>query len=910
MRIRSFAVVFLGATFFGTSLAHADVEYAPGQRGNVGSWLVLGPYRPAPAEVKPEARPTFGTAFGSRILKKDSVSEQVPIAWRIAHAQNGSIDLAKELETSENNQTAYASTVLRVARAGTYWLVASADDGIAVYLDGALVQARTGRQTFREDNELVSLTLPAGEHVLTVKLQQDNAGWAFHARLLNADFSRASDVTLVLPGAPPDNGPQASLTLDRAVTKDGYRMIARARAEEGVPLAGIRLSLDAPDGPLTFGVLTPNTPELSAEVLRAPADKLEGVAESISFHLGDKPVVRQLAFRARTREAIARADEALRTAQPPEDLAATLEFLANRLRTYVSRFDHDLDAQEHEATELLELANAAIEKRDPYAERTGVMRRALHSPLDGHPSEFALYVPKVHPDKPLPLIVALHGMNGRAMTMLRWFFGGDDTARDQEWEDRHVGPLPYLHAIVVAPAAHGNAFYRGPGEESVLQIIDWVSSHYAVDPSRVTITGPSMGGIGTAAIALHYPSRFAAAAPLCGYHSAFIRGDVVGFRLAPWERFMVEARSNVEWAQNGAQVPLYIVHGTKDLPETNSGVLIERYEKLGYSVKHEHPDLGHNVWQPTYEGFKGARWLLSYRKQDSNYVRLRTASTRYGASGFVRINELAEAGHWGEVQGRRSGERSYTTSTTGIRELALENRIASVADADAGRVSREVSWTVDGTMLKFDEREPLIAHKEGSLWLKGAREVAGLAKRGRTLGPFRDIFHDPVTFVVGTRDPNFSNVNAEVARFFARYKPGADLDYPIVNDDATVLDQDRSLFLVGNAKSNRVLEALEASLPIRVRDGQVFLGEKAFTGKQVGVAFTFPHPKFPNRMISVIEAPTPEGIFRAMSLPDLVPDFLVYDQSLARTQGQTVLGPGSALAAGFFDAEWRLKVNE
>jgi poly(3-hydroxybutyrate) depolymerase len=907
MGIRSFAFVVLAAT-----LAHADLEYAPGLRGNAGTWLVLGPYRAGSvsAEVKTGARPTLGAAFGVRTVNRESRSEQVPIAWRLAHSQGGSIDLAKELETSENNLVAFASTVLRVPRAGSYWLVASADDGLSVYLDGAQVQTRTGRQAFREDNELVPLTLSAGEHVLTVKLQQDNAGWAFHARLLNGDFTRASDLVLNLPGAPADSGPQASFTLDRAVVKDGYRLIARARAEEGVSLSGIPLSVDSADGAFTFGMLSPKTPELSAEVLRVPADKLEGAAQSIGFHLGDKAIVRQLAFRSKTREAIARAEEALRTAQAPEDLAATLEFLTTRLRGYVSRFDHDLDAQEREATELLELANAALEKRDPYAERTGVMRRAIRSPLDGHPSEFALYVPKVHPDKPLPLIVALHGMNGRAMTMLRWFFGGDDTERDQEWEDRHVGPLPYVHAIVVAPAAHGNAFYRGLGEESVLQVMDWVSAHYSVDPSRVTITGPSMGGIGTAALAFHYPNRFAAAAPLCGYHSAFIRGDVVGFRLAPWEHFMVAARSNVEWAQNGAQVPLYIVHGTKDLPETNSGVLIERYEKLGYSVKHEHPDLGHNVWQTTYEGFKGARWLLAYRKQESNYVRIRTASVRYGQSGFTRINELAEPGTWGEVQGRKSGERNYSTSTTGIRELALVPPVQAVragADADTGRAPREVSWTVDGTALKFDESEPLVAHKEGASWLKGAREVTGPAKRGRTLGPFRDIFHDALTFVVGTRDPNFTQVNADIARFFARYKPGTDVDYAVVNDDdASILDQDRSLFLLGNAKSNRVLEALEASLPIRVRDGQVFVGTKAFSGTQLGVAFTFPHPKFPTRMISVIEAPTPEGIFRAMSLPDLVPDFLVYDQSLARTQGQTVLGPGSALAAGFFDSDWKL----
>ena len=71
--------------------------------------------------------------------------------------------------------------------------------------------------------------------------------------------------------------------------------------------------------------------------------------------------------------------------------------------------------------------------------------------------------------------------------------------------------------------------------------------------------------------------------------------------MRPWERVLAEERSNAEWAANGEHLPLWIVHGTQDLPEANSGVLIDRYEQLHYDVTHDHPNLGHNVWQPTYE---------------------------------------------------------------------------------------------------------------------------------------------------------------------------------------------------------------------------------------------------------------------------------------------------------------------
>ena len=110
-----------------------------------------------------------------------------------------------------------------------------------------------------------------------------------------------------------------------------------------------------------------------------------------------------------------------------------------------------------------------------------------------------------------------------------------------------------------------------------------------------------------------------------------IRRDVLGHPIRPWERLLLEERSNVEWAVNGENLPLWIVHGQQDLPEANSGVLIDRYEQLGYSVKHDHPNLGHNVWQATYEGMKGARWLLSHtRVAHPRHLRFRTVRLRDG----------------------------------------------------------------------------------------------------------------------------------------------------------------------------------------------------------------------------------------------------------------------------------------
>ena len=250
-------------------------------------------------------------------------------------------------------------------------------------------------------------------------------------------------------------------------------------------------------------------------------------------------------------------------------------------------------------------------------------------------------------------------MNSAPLSMMRALFGQDDAQKDPWWKDRHAVPLPPVDAFVITPYAHGNTMYREIGEDDVLYLMDWAKKSFPIDETRITVTGPSMGGIGSASLPFHYPGVFAAAEPLCGYHSYLIRAELNVRPKRPWERALLEERSNVLWAENGEHLPLYIVHGTRDLPVANSDVLIERYEKLKYSVKHEHPDAGHNVWGVTYGDLKGIKWLLSQPKLDVHpaHVRFRTMKTRYATSGWVTVDELDERAQRGRTSTLRSRSR-------------------------------------------------------------------------------------------------------------------------------------------------------------------------------------------------------------------------------------------------------------
>jgi hypothetical protein len=133
---------------------------------------------------------------------------------------------------------------------------------------------------------------------------------------------------------------------------------------------------------------------------------------------------------------------------------------------------------------------------------------------------------------------------------------------------------------------------------------------------------------------------------------------------------------------------------------------------------------------------------------------------------------------------------------------------------------------------------------------------------------------------------------------------------------------DRALFLVGNARSNRLVRELEPSFPIRIEGDDVVVGDKhvapkdgtagaspardGITTSQLGVAFIRPNPRRPDRYVVVVEGVSPLGTWRSLSLPDMLPDWIVYDEDVAPARGLLLLGSGTPRAGGMFTNDWAL----
>src|SRR5262249_12520812 len=116
---------------------------------------------------------------------------------------------------------------------------------------------------------------------------------------------------------------------------------------------------------------------------------------------------------------------------------------------------------------------------------------------------------------------------------------------------------------------------------------------YRVDKDRIYVTGLSMGGYGTWALATAYPKRFAAIAPICG------GGD-------PSEDKRLK------------DIPIWVFHRAQDrgVPLRASQAMVDAIKKAGGNPKFTvYEDADHDSWTETYNNPKLYEWLLKHKRK-------------------------------------------------------------------------------------------------------------------------------------------------------------------------------------------------------------------------------------------------------------------------------------------------------
>ncbi len=198
--------------------------------------------------------------------------------------------------------------------------------------------------------------------------------------------------------------------------------------------------------------------------------------------------------------------------------------------------------------------------------------------------DYLLFLPESYgeEDKSWPLMLFLHGAGERGTNL--------------ELVKKHGPPkiaegkkdFPF---IVVSPQCPTEQWWD-ENLDVLINLLDDIVAKYDVDDERIYLTGLSMGGYGTWALASRHPDRFAAIVPICG-------------------------GGTLPMAYGLAGIPIWAFHGAKDqvVPVIESEQMVDLINRRGGNAKLTiYPEAGHDSWTETYDNQELYDWLLKHRR--------------------------------------------------------------------------------------------------------------------------------------------------------------------------------------------------------------------------------------------------------------------------------------------------------
>ena len=205
--------------------------------------------------------------------------------------------------------------------------------------------------------------------------------------------------------------------------------------------------------------------------------------------------------------------------------------------------------------------------------------------------KYLLFLPKGYePDssKRWPLILFLHGIGERGQDPWKIKAHGPPKVAEQTTD------FPF---IVVSPQCPAGQWWSN---EELAALLDEVIAKRNVDLDRIYLTGLSMGGFGAWSLALAFPERFAAVAPICGGGT--------------WQ---VVRAFDEKRAAALRRLPFWVFHGDNDttiLPE-ESERMVKGLQQFGCDVRFTiYPGVGHDSWTESYDNPELYRWFLKHSR--------------------------------------------------------------------------------------------------------------------------------------------------------------------------------------------------------------------------------------------------------------------------------------------------------
>jgi fermentation-respiration switch protein FrsA (DUF1100 family) len=471
------------------------------------------------------------------------------------------------------------------------------------------------------------------------------------------------------------------------------------------------------------------------------------------------------------------------------------------------------------------------------------------------------------------------------------------------------------------------------GRLDALEVMDTVKARYNIDPSRIYLTGHSMGGHGVWHIGSLFPDRFAAIGPSAGWISFWTYrfrgidlGDTTAVRrmirrsTTPSETFM--------HAPNYAQLGVYVLHGADDdnVPVTEARTMVERLGTFHKDfVYHEQPGVGHWWDLSDAPGVDCVDWAPMF-----------DFFARHARPGKERIREI----RFSTSNPGVSARNNWLTIDAQTKQLKMSSANIDLdpGDISAGKPGRFVGTTENVARLAFDldvlrnpssitvELDSLklvnIPWQSGQsqLWLErkngvwaAAAEPSPDLKGSRRYGTFKEVFRNRPVFVFGTKGTAEENAWAfDKARFDAEklwYQGNGSIDVVRDVDFDPVAEPGRNVILYGNSRTNAAWKALLSDSPVQVGAARVKIGARAIPGRDLCCIFVRPRRGSATASVGAVSGTSVIGMRLANRLPYLNPGIGLPDCTVLDPRVLTE-GDAGVLLTGFFGLDWGVESGE
>lgn len=293
-----------------------------------------------------------------------------------------------------------------------------------------------------------------------------------------------------------------------------------------------------------------------------------------------------------------------------------------------------------------------------------------HSEVDDTEQPYTVYIPEsLSGPGPWPLAVMLHGTSTHHDSyLIQGKYNGDKLMAAAE---KH-------RTIILCPEGRGATEWWGIAENDVFAALHHFRTRVPVDSSRIWLTGHSMGGGGTAYLALRYPDVFAAAAPMVG-------------------------TPHRPLAENARHTPFYFLVGSEEYaPRLLAiGDLATRMESFGFQPRFDLiPGADHSSFVPeAWE--KVLAWFQDkHRVHNPDFITHNATFPQYGRAWWISIDAMETPGSMGRLEARRLTPASVRFTTSGLRQFRLFPEEAAL-DLDY-----ELLLEVDGQHLSLRDVRP------------------------------------------------------------------------------------------------------------------------------------------------------------------------------------------------------------